>query len=329
MDREGRRMRLQQRLAGISAASVVAVVALATAGVASAATGAGTPPSAGAIKNPSTAKDYSIIARDIIPSGQYGAIPSPALLPKEEQQAEMYNALTPLFNHVTTADVFKDFKSEAVGKAVTGALTPDPQAPDHAGLTILRDAYNVPHIYGATRDDVTWGAGWVEAEDRNLLLSEARYDALLAAVDAPGVSAIGLIGSLASFKPTAQLQNTVAQQTNALMKAGAEGRDVLHDIDVYLAGINAPRRRRSPGPTSTPSTRSKTSSWARAEASRRPTASSSLRSSSTWERRRGWRCGTTSARRTTPRRRSASPATSGSRRPRRASPATYSWRRTA
>ena len=28
-----------------------------------------------------------------------------------------------------------------------------------------------------TRDDVTWGAGWVEAEDRSLLLSEARYDA--------------------------------------------------------------------------------------------------------------------------------------------------------
>ena len=50
----------------------------------------------------------------------------------------------------------------------------------------MRDAYDVPHIHGRTRDDVTWGAGWVVAEDRGLLLHEARYVCLLAAVDAPG-----------------------------------------------------------------------------------------------------------------------------------------------
>ena len=44
------------------------------------------------------------------------------MLAKEEQQAEMYNALTPLFNHVTTADVFADFKPEPVGVAVTEPL---------------------------------------------------------------------------------------------------------------------------------------------------------------------------------------------------------------
>jgi acyl-homoserine lactone acylase PvdQ len=223
---------------------VPATVALAIGGlaVASDPAGAASTSSSAAVTNPSTAKDYAIIARNIIPSGQYGAVPAAAgtpLLAKEEQQAAMYNALTPLFSHVTTADVFDDFKPAAVGSAVKGTLTPDPDPPTHAGVTILRDAYDVPHIYGATRDDVTWGAGWVEAEDRNLLLSEARYDSELAAVDAPGVSAIGLIGSLASFKPTAQLQNTIAQQTNVLLKAGAEGRAVLHDIDVYLEGINA------------------------------------------------------------------------------------------
>jgi acyl-homoserine lactone acylase PvdQ len=192
--------------------------------------------------NPSTAKDYAIIARDIIPSGQYGALPAPTgspMLAKEEQQAEMYNALTPLFNHVTTADVFDDFKPEPVGSAVKETLTQDPDPPTRAGVTILRDPYDVPHVYGVTRDDVTWGSGWVEAEDRNLLLGQARYDSELAAVDAPGVSAIGLIGSLQNFKPTAQLQNTIAKQTNTLMAAGAQGRAVLHDIDVYLQGINA------------------------------------------------------------------------------------------
>ena len=43
-----------------------------------------------------SAKDHTIIARDILPSGQYD-VPRPRRRP----QAQMYNALTPLFDHVT------------------------------------------------------------------------------------------------------------------------------------------------------------------------------------------------------------------------------------
>jgi acyl-homoserine lactone acylase PvdQ len=187
--------------------------------------------------SPSTATDYSIIARDIMPSGEYGGIPTQALLPKEEQQAQMYNALTPLFSHVTSANLLADFKSYGVGAGVSGPLSTETVS--HPGVTIMRDAFNVPHIYGVTRDDVTWGAGWVVAEDRGLLLGQARYDSLLAAVDAPGVSAINLIGTLQNFKPSAQTETEVAKQTGVLLAAGAKGVAVLHDIDVYLQGINA------------------------------------------------------------------------------------------
>jgi acyl-homoserine lactone acylase PvdQ len=222
-------MKTRQRLAACSIALLPALLGAATASAA-------TPPT--------SAKDYAIIARDIMPSGEYGAVPTPALLPKEEQQAEMYNALTPLFNHVTAADVFSDFKPFGVGTGVTGPLTQE--VVPHPGVTILRDAYDVPHVYGATRDDVTWGAGWVVAEDRNLLLNEAHNIAELAAIDAPGLSAINLIGNLASFTPTAQTRDVIAQQTNQLLAHGAEGRAVLHDIDMYLAGINAWYRLNSP-----------------------------------------------------------------------------------
>jgi acyl-homoserine lactone acylase PvdQ len=186
---------------------------------------------------PASAKDYSIIGRDIVPAGQYGSLPTPATLPAIEQQAQMYNALTPLFGNVTPADVQADFKPENVGSAMPGPLTAEPVP--QAGVTILRDAFHVPHIYGLTRDDVTWGAGWVIAEDRGLLLQEARYDSLVAAVDAPGVDALGLVSSLDSFKPSAQTEAVVARQTNALLAHGPKGRAVLHDIDVYLQGINA------------------------------------------------------------------------------------------
>jgi acyl-homoserine lactone acylase PvdQ len=150
----------------------------------------------------------------------------------------MYNALTPLFNNVTDTDLTNDFKAEVINVAdAPGPITQE--SVPHAGVSVYRDAYNVPYIYGTTYDDLTWAAGWVEAEDQGLLLQQARYIGRLAAIDAPGQNAVDLIGSLANFKPTAQTEGVVSQQTNALLAAGAKGRAVLHDLDLYLQGINA------------------------------------------------------------------------------------------
>jgi len=204
-----------------------------------------------AVSLPTSAKDFSIIARDIIPSGQFGSLPTSATLPQIEQQAMMYNALTPLFGNVTAAALQADFKPEQLGSSVPGPVTAE--AVPHPGVTVLRDAFHVPHIYGVTRDDVTWGAGWVIAEDRGLLLQEARYDSLVAAIDAPGVSALGLVAGLKSFKPSARTEAEVSKQTGALLAQGAKGRAILHDIDVYLEGINAYFA--SHGSTSPPFTR--------------------------------------------------------------------------
>jgi acyl-homoserine lactone acylase PvdQ len=187
---------------------------------------------------PTGPRDYSIIARDIVPSGGYGSVPTPATLPKIEQQAQMYNALTPLFNHVSAGDLTADFKPEPVDvQHAPGPITTE--AVPHAGVTIFRDAYNVPYIYADKYDDLTWAEGWVEGEDQGLLLNEARYLGRIAALDAPGYSAIQLIGNLASFTPSQQTENELSKQTSALMSHGAKGRAVLHDIDVYLEGINA------------------------------------------------------------------------------------------
>ncbi len=185
-----------------------------------------------------SAKDYSVIARDIVPSGNYELIPNSSNMAKVERQAEMYNALTPLFSHVTSADITSDFKAEPIN--VSGAPGPvTTEKVPHAGIKLYRDAYNVPYIYAKTATDLTWAAGWVEAEDQGLLLEESRYLGRLAAIDAPGLSVINLIGSLAKFTPTKQTENEVAKQTAALTAHGAEGHAVLRDIDLYIHGINA------------------------------------------------------------------------------------------
>ena len=107
-------------------------------------------------------------------------------------------------------------------------------------MTIVRDRYNVPHITGRKRDDVTWAMGWVLQEDRGLLLAQARYAARLAAVDAPNINAFGLVTGLKTYTPTRSVERTIRRNgLRALRSAGRDGKGLRHDIDVFVAGINA------------------------------------------------------------------------------------------
>ena len=60
---------------------------------------------------PAAAQDHAATARNIIPSGQYGAVPPPA---GADQQALMYDALTPLFDQVTPADLHDQVQVRAL-----------------------------------------------------------------------------------------------------------------------------------------------------------------------------------------------------------------------
>jgi hypothetical protein len=181
------------------------------------------------------ADDYAATARNIIPSGQYGSVPPPA---GADAQALMYDALTPLFDQVTAADLLTKFKSERFGLDEDGPGTPE--AVPRAGVTVVRDRFNVPHITGASRDDVTWAMGYLLAEDRGLLLTQARNAARLAAIDAPNINAFGLVVNLKQYTPTKQVDAMILKNgLAALRSAGAPGKAVLHDIDAYLQGMNA------------------------------------------------------------------------------------------
>jgi len=186
-------------------------------------------------------RDYAQTALNIIPSGQYGGLGNP---PGSATQALMYDALTPLFDHVTNAALFRDFKSERFGVPPDGPGTAEPVA--YPGVTLVRDRFDVPHVTAITHNGGVWAAGWIAAEDRGLLLQQARYNARVAAIDVPGVTAIDLVTKLKSFTPSAQTEGVVSRQTQVLLRAGPEGRHVLHDIDVFTSGINAYLKLHSP-----------------------------------------------------------------------------------
>ena len=186
---------------------------------------------------PAAARDFAATALNIIPSGQQGAVPVPE---GADRQARMYDALTPKLDQVTSADLQRDFKSERFG--TRGQCPCRVERVPRDGVRVVRDRFDVPHVTADTVDGLTFTAGWITAEDRGLVLEQARFDSRVAAIDAPNLSAIALVAGPRTFVPSAQTETEVARQTSAIRRAGTRGRRLLHDIGVYLSGINAQLR---------------------------------------------------------------------------------------
>lgn len=224
------------RAAGALFSAILAVTAVACSG--SSHPKAGEDAASSAPASPAGAQgpdhDYAAYARNILPHGQYGSVPPPA---GATTQASMYDALTPLFDKVTDKDLLTDFKSEGFGVGADGPGQVE-QVPQ-AGVQIMRDKLHVPHVNAQSYDGGIWASGWIAAEDRGLLLEQARYNSRVAAVDAPGLDALDLISKLQNFVPSAQTEQTLARQSTELEQAGPTGRQVLHDIDTFSAGVNA------------------------------------------------------------------------------------------
>ncbi|MCD6728338.1 MAG: penicillin acylase family protein [Solirubrobacteraceae bacterium] len=191
---------------------------------------------------------------NVIPQGQtqpgvsWGS--APGILPADTQ-ARMYDRLTPLFRNVTDAQLVPSADGSGWFKSAKLLAESDPSfvltqnvAGEVAGIgpvsaRIKRDPYGVPHVYAGTDAGVIFGAGYATAQDRSLLLNQARFNGIASLIDVPGVSGIQLLLGLYDYKPSAKIVSEITrQQTAALNAAGTQGKQVLRDIDTYIAGIN-------------------------------------------------------------------------------------------
>jgi hypothetical protein len=114
----------------------------------------------------------------ILPPGNYGGFPTTA---QSLDQLPLYDGLTPLRGNVSDTDIAQHYLPENF-KPV-GATHVEPTG--RPGTTIVYDSYGVPHITGKTRADLAFGAGWVTARDRGLLLQLGRGPARAAVADVP------------------------------------------------------------------------------------------------------------------------------------------------
>jgi acyl-homoserine lactone acylase PvdQ len=169
-------------------------------------------------------RDRAGLALNILPPGESGTGGVHAT-----DQARLYDGLTPLGGNVTTKTLRRFFKPETLGPSGRSKLEPTPRA----GVRIRRDAWGVAHIYGKTAADVQWGAGWVTAEDRGLILQLIRGPGRIDALDGPAYD------QSRELVPSAQTEATLAEQFKLLQRLGKNGREVIRDVDAYAAGLNA------------------------------------------------------------------------------------------
>lgn len=173
------------------------------------------------------------VARYILPPGNYGGLPT---TPESRDQLALYDGLTPLRGNVTNTDIQNLFLPEdfqPIGQTQEIAT-------GRPGLRLLYDEYGVAHVYGQTRYDVAFGAGWVTARDRLLLLQLGRGPARAAVADVPGINAFSLVTSGQSFVPSAATEALVTQQVDLLIQTyGDKGRQIVADAQAEADGINA------------------------------------------------------------------------------------------
>jgi acyl-homoserine lactone acylase PvdQ len=171
--------------------------------------------------------------RYILPPGNFGGLPTTT---NSLDQLPLYDALTPLRDNITPQhinDLFLPENFEPIG-ATREENTGRP------GLRLVYDSYGIPHVYGKTRADVAFGAGWTTARDRGLLLQVGRGPARIAVADVPGIDAFSLVTSAKPFVPSKQAEALVTKQKRLLVKTyGAKGRQIIADAKAYAAGVNA------------------------------------------------------------------------------------------
>ncbi len=153
-------------------------------------------------------------------------------------QAEMYGDLVYESPGVTPAQVDQFFKDASFGVA-PGNVARTYSPPLRPGVVIERDgSFGVAHVYGETRSDTIYGAGYIGAEDRLFFMDVLRHAGRAQLSDFAGGSNKAMDEEQWQGAPytEADLQQQ-ADQLDDLY--GADGAQVQQDSLDYIAGVNA------------------------------------------------------------------------------------------
>jgi acyl-homoserine lactone acylase PvdQ len=140
---------------------------------------------------------------------------------------------SPTLSDAQVPTYFKDATFGVPPGQVASTIEPRP------GATIVRDsAYGIPHVYGETRADTMFGAGYAGAADRLFLMDVLRHTGRAELASFLGGSNAAADASQWGFAPytEADLEKQLRQ---APQQYGQAGQRAVEDVRAYVDGINA------------------------------------------------------------------------------------------
>jgi acyl-homoserine lactone acylase PvdQ len=183
--------------------------------------------------------------RNVLPPGENGldnlaqlfAFRGTGVLPPHfaDQQPLYENLLygSPALTDAQVPNYFKDATFGVPPGEVASTIEPRP------GVTIVRDAaYGIPHIYGDTRADTMFGAGYAGAADRLFLMDVLRHTGRAELASFLGGSNAETDAGQWGFAPytEADLEKQLAEAPRLY---GQAGQQAVEDVQSYVDGINA------------------------------------------------------------------------------------------
>src|SRR4051812_24386381 len=165
---------------------------------------------------------------------QYQASGSPP--PTYTNQQPLYVDIMPRASSLTAADLDVFYKPTDFGSMPGGAGTTSSPRP---GVQIFRDAkFGMAHIYGQTRQDVMFGAGYATAEERLFAMDALRHAAkgMLAELTGPDGSEMDRQQLTDQDFTDEELRKQFDDLPRRLGPDGQRGHD---DVQAYIDGINA------------------------------------------------------------------------------------------
>ncbi|HEU4600094.1 MAG TPA: penicillin acylase family protein, partial [Solirubrobacterales bacterium] len=183
--------------------------------------------------------------RNVLPPGENGLdtfgqllqFKGPGLLPPHyaDQQPLYENLLyaSPTLTEAQIPSYYKDATFGVPAGEVESTVEPRP------GATIVRDkAFGIPHIYGDTRADTMFAAGYAGAQDRLFLMDVLRHTGRAELASFLGGSNASTDAGQWGFAPytEADLEKQLAQAPQIY---GQIGQQAVEDVDAYVEGINA------------------------------------------------------------------------------------------
>ena len=203
---------------------------------------------------------------NIVPPGQTGTydaadfatLESSGATPAHTQDQEpMYSNLIRVAPNLTSnllTTYYKDasFDTDAVDAAKPGGRVETFSS--HPGTVILRDsAFGVPHIFGVTRDDTEFGAGYASAEDRLFEMDVLRHVGRAQLTSFVGASQSNEAMDCSVAESAGYSETELQQQVNnfpalhsdpfSYVQNGStvhttEGQQIVNDANSWVGGVN-------------------------------------------------------------------------------------------